>query len=83
MSEPADPLSQTFAVTVHPTHPQLPELTLVWMRRSADDPEPELHSLSRSFDDDVGSPALEMATSSRRTCQSLTPCSRGTSGLGE
>jgi hypothetical protein len=56
----SDSLTETFAVTVYPSHPQLPELTFVWMPRSSHDPEPELYSLSRAFDDDSGPPVLEM-----------------------
>jgi hypothetical protein len=51
---------QTFEVTVHPSHPRLPELSLVWLPRSTDDPETELYSLSADFDDDVGPPTLEL-----------------------
>jgi len=47
-------------VTVLPSHPRLPELSFVWMPRSTDDPQPELHSLSADFDDDVGPPPLEL-----------------------
>jgi hypothetical protein len=60
MTQKADSLTETFAVTVHPNHPQLPELTFVWMPRSPKDPEHGLYSLGRAFDDDVGPPALEM-----------------------
>jgi hypothetical protein len=60
MIEKSDSLTETFAVTVHPSHPQLPELTFVWMQRNSHDPNPELYSLSQAFDDDVGPPVLEM-----------------------